>query len=255
VSCLAISRGSFTGAVADKIGVFQEANGGTLFLDEIGNLDYEVQVKLLRTLQERRITRVGDPKTTHIDVRIIVASNEDLRQLVAQNKFREDLYHRVNEFLIHLPPLRKREKDILLYADYFMEQANQQLDKNVSQIDKETLDIILNYSWEGNLRELNNVIRRSVLLSKSDTLTADTLPPEIRSFHLHEAYRQKGEGTSGDLRQTSLEAERALIIGTLRSVDNNKSKAARILNVDRKTLYNKMKQLNIGLQSTSGSVT
>ncbi len=248
-------KGSFTGAVADKIGVFQEANGGTLFLDEIGNLDYEVQVKLLRTLQERRITRVGDPKTTNIDVRIIVASNEDLKQLVAKNKFREDLYHRVNEFLIHLPPLRKREKDILLYADFFMGQANQQLDKNVTKIDEETRDIILNYSWAGNLRELSNVIRRSVLLSKSDTLTADSLPPEIRSFHLHETTNQKSEETSGDLRKTSLEAERALIIGTLQSVDNNKSKAARILNVDRKTLYNKMKQLNIGLQSTSGSAT
>lgn len=248
-------KGSFTGAVADKIGVFQEANGGTLFLDEIGNLDYEVQVKLLRTLQERRITRVGDPKTTYIDVRIIVASNEDLKQLVDQNKFREDLYHRINEFLIQLPPLRKREKDILLYANFFMDQANQQLDKNVTRIDEETMDIILNYSWEGNLRELNNVVRRSVLLSKSDILTADTLPPEIRSFHLHEGANQNSEEASGDLRKTSLEAERALIIGTLRSVDNNKSKAARILNVDRKTLYNKMKQLNIGLQSTSGSVT
>ncbi len=243
-------KGSFTGAVADKIGVFVEANGGTLFLDEIGNLDYEVQVKLLRTLQERKVNRVGDPKTINIDVRIIVASNEDLGFLVAENKFREDLYHRINEFMVQLPPLRERKKDILQYAEFFIQQANIQLEKNVTGIDDDVRDIMLNYSWAGNLRELRNVVKRSVLMSQSDVLTADTLPREIRRFHLHEATNQDEEG-SGDLRKTSMEAERSLILGTLQSVDNNKSKAARILNIDRKTLYNKMKQLNIGLQSTS----
>ncbi|MEX0981109.1 MAG: sigma-54 dependent transcriptional regulator [Bacteroidales bacterium] len=246
-------KGSFTGAVADKIGVFQEADGGTLFLDEIGNLDYEVQVKLLRTLQERKVNRVGDPKTTNIDVRIIAASNEDLSHLVEENKFREDLYHRINEFMMHLPPLRERRKDIQQYAEFFIQEANMQLDKDVTGMDADVMDLIRSYSWPGNLRELRNVIKRSVLLSQSDRITKDSLPREITSFHLHEEMNQSMGESSGELREVSRDAERKLIIGTLQSVDNNKSKAARILNVDRKTLYNKMKQLNIDLQSTTDS--
>ncbi len=243
-------KGSFTGAVADKIGVFQEADGGTLFLDEIGNLDYEVQVKLLRTLQERKVNRVGDPKTTNVDVRIIAASNEDLSHLVAENKFREDLYHRINEFMMHLPSLRERKKDIQQYAEFFILQANSQLDKYVKGIDADAMDIILNYAWPGNLRELKNVMKRSVLLSRSDRITKDILPGEITNFHPHEKFNQSMDESSGELREVSRDAERNLIIGTLQSVDNNKSKAARILNVDRKTLYNKMNQLNIDLHST-----
>ena len=244
-------KGSFTGAVADKIGVFQEADGGTLFLDEIGNLEYEVQVKLLRTLQERKVTRVGDPKTTEVDVRIIAASNEDLKQQVLDNNFREDLYHRLNEFMIALPPLRERQKDIIAYAEYFMEEANAQLDRNISNIDESAREILLQYSWEGNLRELRNVIKRAVLMSPSDMITKEAFPEEIRSFHLQQSLDTGIIDASSDLRETSLEAEKELIIETLRSVDNNKSKAARILKIDRKTLYNKMKRLNISLQSIS----
>ena len=244
-------KGSFTGAVADKIGVFQEADGGTLFLDEIGNLEYEVQVKLLRTLQERKVTRVGDPKTTEVDVRIIAASNEDLKQQVLDNNFREDLYHRLNEFMIALPPLRERQKDIIAYAEYFMEEANAQLDRNISNIDESAREILLQYSWEGNLRELRNVIKRAVLMSPSDKITKEAFPEEIRSFHLQQSLDTGIIDASSDLRETSLEAEKELIIETLRSVDNNKSKAARILKIDRKTLYNKMKRLNISLQSIS----
>jgi len=243
-------KGSFTGAVADKIWVFQEANGGTLFLDEIGNLDYEVQVKLLRSLQERKVNRVGDPKTTNVDVRIIAASNEDLSHLVEENKFREDLYHRVNEFMMHLPSLRERRKDIQQYAEFFIQQANIQLGKDVTGIDSDAMDIIRNYAWPGNLRELKNVMKRSVLLSRSDHITKDILPGEITNFHPNEALNQSMDESSGELREVSRDAERSLILGTLQSVDNNKSKAARILNVDRKTLYNKMKQLNIDLDST-----
>ncbi len=244
-------KGSFTGAVADKIGVFQEADGGTLFLDEIGNLEYEVQVKLLRTLQERKVTRVGDPKTTEVDVRIIAASNEDLKEQVAENNFREDLYHRLNEFMIALPPLRERQKDIIAYAEYFMEEANAQLDRNISNIDEGAREILLQYSWEGNLRELRNVIKRAVLMTPSNMITKESFPEEIRSFHLQQSLDTGIIDASSDLRETSLEAEKELIIETLRSVDNNKSKAARILKIDRKTLYNKMKRLNISLQSIS----
>jgi len=245
-------KGSFTGAVADKIGVFQEADGGTLFLDEIGNLDYEVQVKLLRTLQEQKVTRVGDPKTTTIDLRIIAASNEDLKEQVAEKRFREDLYHRLNEFTINLPPLRERKKDIRLYAEYFMSKANAQLGKEVIGFDEDVQALITSYSWQGNLRELRNVIKRAVLLSDSDTITKDTFPEEIRSFHLHEQLGKSKSDSQGDLRETSREAEKEMIIRTLRSVDNNKSKAARILKIDRKTLYNKMKRLDINLQSAPG---
>ncbi|MEX2370918.1 MAG: sigma-54 dependent transcriptional regulator [Bacteroidales bacterium] len=245
-------KGSFTGAHADKTGVFQEANGGTLFLDEIGNLDYEVQVKLLRALQERVVTRVGDTKTSDIDVRIIVASNEDLRQRVANNSFREDLFHRINEFMIHLPPLRERKEDIEAYAGYFMKQANDQLDKNISGFDEVALEHLLNYAWEGNLRELRNMIKRSVLLTRTDKISISSFPEEIRNFQLYEDAEGAVDAKPDGLKKTAREAERELIIDTLRMVDNNKSKAARILNVDRKTLYNKMKLLNITVHSSPG---
>jgi two-component system response regulator HydG len=247
-------KGSFTGAVADKIGVFQEADGGTLFLDEIGNLEYEVQVKLLRTLQERMVTRVGDPKATRIDVRIIAASNEDLKEQVRKNNFREDLYHRLNEFMIHLPPLRERKDDIIAYAEFFMKEANAQLDRRVSEIDREARDLLMQYSWGGNLRELRNVIKRAVLMTTSDAITKEAFPEEIRSYFLHQSLDTGIRNASSDLRETSLEAEKELIIETLKSVDNNKSKAARILKIDRKTLYNKMKRLEISLQSSPDPV-
>ncbi|MDF1571115.1 MAG: sigma-54 dependent transcriptional regulator [Bacteroidales bacterium] len=246
-------KGSFTGAVADKIGVFQEADGGTLFLDEIGNLEYEVQVKLLRTLQERMVTRVGDPKATRIDVRIIAASNEDLKGQVRENNFREDLYHRLNEFMIHLPPLRERQDDIIAYAEFFMKEANTQLDRNITDIDQEARSLLMNYSWGGNLRELRNVIKRAVLMTASGAITKEAFPEEIRSFYLHQSLNTGIRNASSDLRETSLEAEKELIIETLKSVDNNKSKAARLLKIDRKTLYNKMKRLEISLQSSSAS--
>jgi len=246
-------KGSFTGAVADKIGVFQEADGGTLFLDEIGNLEYEVQVKLLRTLQERMVTRVGDPKATRIDVRIIAASNEDLKGQVAENNFREDLYHRLNEFMIHLPPLRERQDDIIAYAEFFMKEANAQLDRNIREIDQEAQRLLMQYSWGGNLRELRNVIKRAVLMAASEAITKEAFPEEIRSFHLQQSLNSGVRNASSDLRETSLEAEKELIIETLKSVDNNKSKAARILKIDRKTLYNKMKRLEISLQSSTAS--
>lgn len=244
-------KGSFTGAVTDKTGVFQEADGGTLFLDEIGNLEYEVQVKLLRTLQERMVTRVGDPRATRIDVRIIAASNEDLKEQVKENKFREDLFHRLNEFMIYLPPLRERKKDILAYAEFFMKEANAQLDREITGIDEEARKLLMQYSWEGNLRELRNVIKRAVLMTGSDRITKESFPDEIKSFHLRQSLNSGISSASSDLRETSLEAEKELIIETLQSVDNNKSKAARLLKIDRKTLYNKMKQLNISLQSSS----
>ena len=242
-------KGSFTGAVADKVGVFQEADGGTLFLDEIGNLDYEIQVKLLRTLQGRKMTRVGETGSVKIDVRIITASNDDLGKRVRKNKFREDLYYRLNEFSIRIPPLRERGEDIMAYAHYFMKLANKELNRQVNGFGPDAVKIVNNYPWYGNLRELRNIIKRSVLLTKGGKILIDVFPPEISSFHLHEDPAGHPLPSDNDLQGTSMEAERKLIVETLRKVDNNKSKAARILKIDRKTLYNKMKRLDIDLRS------
>lgn len=242
-------KGAFTGALADKTGVFQEADGGTLFLDEVGNMDYEVQVKLLRTLQERTITRVGDANPVQVDVRIIAASNEPLKKLLEKGDFREDLYHRLNEFQLEIPGLRERGNDILDYTDFFIKQSNEQLGKQVKGIDDQVKNIFMQYSWEGNLRELRNVLKRAVLLSSGEFLTADLLPDEIRHFHLYEqADTEKYPGNS-ELKEISLEAERDLILNALREAGNNKSRAARQLGIDRKTLYNKLKKLNIDLSS------
>ncbi|MCF8226854.1 MAG: sigma-54 dependent transcriptional regulator [Bacteroidales bacterium] len=244
-------KGSFTGALADKVGVFQAADGGTLFLDEVGNMDYDVQVKLLRTVQENKISRVGDTKKIGIDVRIIAASNEDLKSRVKKNHFREDLYHRLNEFYMRIPALRDRRGDIDAYTEYFVSKANQQLNKNISGVDEQVRTIFHKYAWEGNLRELRNVIKRSVLLAGSDLITADTLPDEIRNFHLEKMSKNSVNGEEHKLRSSSREAEKEIILETLKRVDNNKSKAARILDIDRKTLYNKMKKLSISLNSDS----
>ena len=169
-------KGAFTGAVSDKQGSFEVANGGTIFLDEIGNLTYENQIKLLRVIQERRIKRIGATKDIPIDVRIIAATNEDLTKSVKEGRFREDLYHRLNEFKIQLSPLRERKEDILIFANFFLEKANQALHKNVKAFSPDVLTQITNYFWYGNLRELNNVIRRAVLLTVGDEVNPIVFP-------------------------------------------------------------------------------
>jgi two-component system, NtrC family, response regulator HydG len=180
-------KGAFTGAINDKMGVFEQAKGGTLFLDEVGNLPYENQVKLLRALQERVISRVGDNKTIKVDVRLIVATNEDLTDLVAENEFREDLFHRINEFRIQLPPLRHRGDDIIEFTDFFIAKANKIFNKKVLGIDESVKELFWKYNWFGNIRELQNIINRSVLLSTSDYITPEVLPDEIRLNNLFES--------------------------------------------------------------------
>lgn len=252
-------KGSFTGAIADKPGQFELANGGTIFLDEIGNLSYEIQIQLLRAIQERKIRRVGSTAEIQVDVRIITATNEDLKQAVARGDFREDLYHRINEFAIQVAPLRDRPEDMLQFATHFLAGANRELSKNIRGFAPQVIEIFTRYSWPGNLRELGNIIKRAVLLSKGDLITADTLPDElaeetgaIRQEEQPAAERPVQEihpaTEDADLRETSRRSEKELIVATLEKVRYNKSKAARILNVDRKTLYNKMKQYGIPLQ-------
>ncbi len=243
-------KGSFTGAIKDKTGVFEEAHGGTLFLDEIGNLTYDIQVKLLRSLQEKSITRLGDTRAKHVDVRIIAATNENLLDEVESNNFREDLYHRLNEFKIHLPPLRDRTDDIILFAEYFISMANVRLNKKILGIDEKLVHILKKYPWYGNLRELRNVINRAVLMSTNSYIDFSCLPGDIIHHEKHdeaELVESFTENGTNRLKDASNEFEKQLIINTLKDTNFNKSKAARLLKIDRKTLYNKIKQYDINI--------
>jgi len=242
-------KGAFTGALTDKEGHFELANGGTLFLDEVANLTPEVQASLLRVIQERKFKRVGGNKELPVDIRIIVASNENLQEAYRKGKFREDLYHRFNEFSINLPPLRERNKDILLFAQFFLEKSNEELGRNVEGFDEDVQQMFLNYSWPGNLREFRNVVRRSVLLTPSGTVHASTLPWEITqgnaagesSGATPAASDSSKEKKVYDLKDAASRAEYEAIMKVLKDVNFNKTKAAEILKIDRKTLYNKIK--------------
>jgi len=244
------TKGSFTGAFNDKQGQFEAANGGTIFLDEIGNLSYDIQVQLLRAIQERKIRRIGSTVEIPVDVRIITATNEDLKLSVSKGEFREDLYHRINEFAIQVAPLRERPEDLIIFTRYFLNQANMELSKQVNDLSPEVVEIFLRYSWPGNFRELRNIIKRAVLLSKEAIVLSDTLPDEmVTEAGTRSSYVPEIPEPSGDLslKDTSHRSERELIVSTLEKVRFNKSKAAKMLNVDRKTLYNKMRQYGIPL--------
>nr|MBC7611868.1 sigma-54-dependent Fis family transcriptional regulator [Pseudopedobacter sp.] len=248
-------KGSFTGALYTKIGHFEMANGGTLFLDEVGNLSYEIQAALLRTVQERKVKRIGSTKEIDLDVRIIVATNENLIDAIAKGRFREDLYHRFNEFGIYMPPLRERGKDIMIFAEYFLNSANKELDRDVKGFSSEVEGCLLIYPWPGNVRELKNVMRRAVLLSEGDFVQIKALPLEISTHSKVSAFESAMESNSSsggaikerklDLKNAALEAEYETILKVLKEVNFNKTKAAQILNIDRKTLYNKMKAINL----------
>lgn len=233
-------KGSFTGAVNDKKGHFEAADGGTLFLDEVGNLSYQNQIQLLRALQERKIKPVGSNKEIAVDVRILSATNENLLQAVEEGRFREDLYHRLNEFSIDIPPLRERKEDLLLFIDFFLQEANQQLNKNVIGMEPDVQEAFYNYEWPGNLRELRNIIKRSVLLTQGDFIPLDVIPKEVCSKEENELIQ------SSNLKLVSKEDfEKQAILQALEKTGNNKSKAAEMLNMARKTLYNKIKLYNL----------
>ncbi|MDG3583055.1 sigma-54-dependent transcriptional regulator [Galbibacter pacificus] len=229
-------KGSFTGAVNNKVGHFEAANGGTIFLDEVGNLSYENQIQLLRALQERKIKPIGSNHEIEVDIRLITATNEDLLKAVEKGQFREDLYHRLNEFSIKVPSLHERKEDLLLFADHFLNMANAQLNKNVLGFSDEVIGIFQQYKWPGNLREMSNVIKRSALLTQGDLIEKNVLPVELT---LPQNENNKVKSFSRK------ENERDLIINALNEVGNNKSKAAKLLNITRKTLYNKIKEYQI----------
>ena len=237
-------KGSFTGAIADKKGYFEHASGGTIFLDEIGNLSYETQVKLLRAIQYKVITRVGDTKSIPVDLRFIAATNSNLKDQAIKKNFREDLYHRINEFKLELPPLRERGNDVLLFAQKFLEQANKDLNKTVKGFNDEVKEVFKNYTWYGNLRELKNVIKRSVLVTKNDIISVRDLPEEIIADNLNKPLISQQPSVL-NLKDAAQIAEKTAIESALKKVNNNKSEAARLLGIDRKTLYNKIKELEI----------
>lgn len=225
-------KGAFTSAVSDKRGVFEEANGGTIFFDEIGNLSLEIQMQLLRALQERKIRAVGSTKEIAIDVRVLSATNENLGNAIAQGRFREDLYHRINEFSLEVPPLRERTDDIMLFARNFLTQANDELEKSVKDFSLEVERIFLSCPWSGNLRQMRNVVKRAVLFASGNTVEVSDLPEELTHM----------ESISIPLKR---EDQREIILRALTLCSGNKSKAARYLKIDRKTLYNKLKQYDI----------
>lgn len=231
-------KGSFTGAINDKKGHFEAAHLGTLFLDEVGNLSYENQIQLLRALQERRIKPVGSSNEIEVDVRIITATNEDLVKGVAEGKFREDLYHRLNEFSVEIPSLHDRKDDLFLFTHYFLEEANVALGKNVVGLSKNVEAAFKKYTWPGNLRELRNVIKRSVLLSTSDLIPLDVIPREV-------VIASESQKPIKDFSKES--NEKQLIINALKETDYNKSRAAKLLHITRKTLYNKIEQYQLDI--------
>jgi len=255
-------KGAFTGALNQKIGCFELANGGTIFLDEVANLPYDVQVSLLRVVQERKMRRVGGVKDIDLDVRILIASNELLWNATRTGKFREDLYHRFNEFSIEIPPLRERRDDIMLFATHFLHTTNEELGKDVKGFEPDVEEILKKYVWYGNLRELKNVIKRATLLTEGDLIEAKTLPFEISNYDklqfAEQSVPSSGNGnavtisetkTTGNgkinlsessLKEASIDAEYEMILQALKESNYNKSKAAQLLKIDRKTLYNKM---------------
>ncbi len=272
-------KGAFTGAIGAKEGHFEMANGGTLFLDEVSNLSYDVQVALLRVVQERKFRRIGSNKEMNLDVRIIVASNERLSEAARKGKFREDLYHRFNEFSIDAPPLRERKDDILRFSELFLEQTNADLNKKMVGLEEDVIEIFKSYPWPGNVRELKNVIKRAALLSDGNHIQVKALPFEIINYTkldfgapdmqeelvasvaikkpqsisiepTDSKYSSHLETLHPDAKPTNLkvtaqEAEYDAILKTLKDVRYNKSRAADKLGIDRKTLYNKLKKYGI----------
>ena len=231
-------KGAFTGALADKTGAFEAADGGTLFLDEVGNLGYETQVQLLRALQERRIRPVGSNREIPVDIRLVAATNEDLEGAIARGTFRADLYHRINSFTLRMPCLRQMRGDIPLFADFFLDQANRELDKRIVGFDAAAAAALAAYGWPGNLRQLKNAVMSATLLAAGEYITCRDLPGEIT-----EGPAAEPAAVPLSLRDPASEEEQ--IRRALAMAGGNKSQAAKLLGIDRKTLYNKLRLYGI----------
>jgi len=232
------SRGAFTGATQEKKGYFEMASGGTIFLDEIGEAPPELQIKLLRVIQESEIMPVGYHQPKKVDVRIIASTNRDLKAEVAAGHFRQDLFFRINVFSITIPPLRERKKDVLPLAEYFLQQFSKKLNRKAGSFNEETRDLLLGYSWPGNVRELQNEIERLVLLSEAEK----SIGPELLSDHIKQRHRH-GLPSDGNLKSAVRELEDAMIKNTLARLDQNKSRTARALGISRQSLLEKLRRM------------
>lgn len=232
-------KGAFTGAVMDKDGVFRAANGGTLFLDEVGEIPVHIQVKLLRAIEEKEIKPIGSPSSFKVDVRVLSATNKDLLREIEEGNFREDLYYRLNIIDIHLPSLSERRDDIPLLVNHFIRKYNQELKRKVLGVDNETIKVLMNYKWKGEVRELENVIERAVLLCESDYITLKDLPPH--------AYTGVSMDYADDLKTSVRNFEKQHILSILKRVDNDKNRCAEILGIGLSSLYRKIDELDIKL--------
>ena len=232
-------KGAFTGAIKEKKGRFELANKGTIFLDEIGEISPNIQVKLLRVIQEKSFERVGGEKTINVDVRIIAATNRNLKKEVEEGRFREDLYYRLNVVQITVPPLRERKEDILLMMSSFIQNFSEENDKNIKEITKKAKTALYNYNWPGNVRELKNVLEAAVVLSKDGVIDINDLPPYLKNED------EQGNFLKIKMPATMDEIEKEAIISTLALANGNKSKTAEMLNMNRKTLYAKLNELEI----------
>jgi transcriptional regulator with GAF, ATPase, and Fis domain len=254
-------KGAFTGAVGSKPGRFELADGGTLFLDEIGEIPVEIQVKLLRALQESEFERVGGVRTLRVDVRLIAATNRDLKALIAEGRFREDLFYRLAVVPMELPPLRERRADIPLLVSHFLEKFNLRLGKHVEAVDPEAMQVLQAYGWPGNIRELENLMERSVLFADGPVIEAAQLPDSLRELApaaapmpiapvgpLGAIASPAGASMKEIVRQAQAELERELIARALEETGGNVTRAAKRLQISRKSLQVKMKDL--GLRGT-----
>ena len=240
-------KGAFTGAIGRKRGRFELANGGTIFLDEIGEINPNVQIKILRVLQEKRFERVGGEETLEVDVRIITATNKDLTTEIEKGNFREDLYYRLNVVNIHVPPLRERKEDIPLLSAAFLKEFAEENQRNIEGMDPKALNFLYNYSWPGNIRELRNCIESAVVLCKGHVITPNDLPPSVQTEQ-DKNYIKISLGTS------LAEAEKEIIRSTLHFKEGNKSKTADVLGIGRKTLHRKINEYNLDQESSVSSV-
>lgn len=239
-------KGAFTGAFDDKIGAFEAAQGGTIFLDEIGNLSYDTQIKLLRALQERIISPIGSNKEISIDIRIITATNEDLLIAIENGAFREDLYHRINEFSIRIPDLKEREEDLPEFIEFFLEESNKELQKQIKGFTPEAFEGLLEYAWPGNIRQLKNTIRKANLLTQDELIPLENLELEAYTpISVQQELPIANPAIPPTIELFNEDDEKAKIIAALKQTKNNKTKAAQLLKVDRKTLYNKIKLYDI----------
>jgi len=232
-------KGAFTGAVSQRLGRFELAHTGTIFLDEVGEIDIPMQIKLLRVLQEREFERVGGTKTIKVDVRLIAATNRDLEKAVKEEKYREELYYRLNVVPIYLPPLRERKDDIPLLLEHFLNIFNSRTNKNILEITREAQQLLIEYDWPGNIRELENVVERMVVLAKGDKIDVEDIPNNIIKA------KEKKLSFKESVYQAKAQLERQLLIKVLQEVGGNRTKAAKALGIDRKTLQKKMKEYGL----------